>query len=104
MYGLIFADQDEVWLGIYENGTIRKFAPISDFDGVYENLTLDKFSFIEMTEEVNDRVSIKDLWTIQVRKIGGEFTTVAEMLHDLDFPSEHTDDLFGSYLCKVRGN
>jgi RNase adaptor protein for sRNA GlmZ degradation len=105
-HGIVFKDaDDEIWMGRYENGTVRSFYPLSDFEGVYESLEYTKVFLVEIQDEPNERVLIRDLQRLEVGKKdnNGEFipVTVEEMLLDMKFPSEESDAMFGSFINHV---
>jgi len=106
-YGLIFNDGDDgIWMGMYKNGIIREFRTLSDFEGVYDDLALSKFAFVAVKEDDNERVWIKDICTFEIgrqRDEGEEvgITSVTEMLKDLDFPSEDSDNMFITFLTSA---
>ena len=95
--GFVFKDQDDVYLGIFEDDGVNEFSPISDFDGIYEDLLPTKVMIVEVEFDTNDRIMINDLCSIEVGKedddgfIPVEFTT---MLKDLNFPSDDMNDMF----------
>ena len=102
--GLIFRDEnDDIWLGKYENGTVRVFNPLSDFEGIYDDLELTKIAFVQVDEK-GDQLWIRDVCKFEVGKGDGmmdeslEPVVVTEMLEELDFPSTESDDMFGSFL------
>ena len=95
--GFVFKDQDEVFLGIFENGGVTDFNPISDFDGIYENLLPTNVMVVEIEFDTNDRIMINDLCSIQVGLDDDDgFTPVefTELLNDLEFPSDDMNDMF----------
>jgi hypothetical protein len=104
-YGLIFRDsEDEIWLGKYENGTIREFGALSDFDGIYEDLEFSKFAFVEVKDGDNEQLSLRDICVFEIGKQQDEevdAVAVTEMLQELDFPSEDADGIFGSFLASA---
>ena len=107
-YGLVFRDsEDEIWLGKYENGTIREFGALSDFDGIYEDLELSKFAFVEFMDRDNDQLSLRDICIFEIGKQDEDADeevdaiAVTEMLRELDFPSEDADGIFESFLASA---
>ena len=105
-YGLVFRDDDdEIWLGKYENGTIQAFGALSDFDGIYEELELSKFAFVEIDEGENEQIAIRDICSFEIGKqdeSGAEEVdtiSVTEMLQEVNFPSEESDSMLGSLLA-----
>jgi len=106
-YGLIFNDGDNgIWLGLYEEDTIREFSTLSDFDGVYEDLALSKFAFVEVENADEERVMVNDICTFEVGRTGVSddevgIALVTEMLEDLRFPSEDCDDMFRNFLMEA---
>jgi len=109
-YGLVFKDEnDDVWLGIYENSTIRVFGSLSDFDGSYDDLELSKFSFVEIEEDANDRIWIKDLHRFEMCQRPNinesledqndpDVINISQFLTEIHFPSEESDDVFSTFL------
>ncbi len=104
-YGLIFKDgEDDVWLGKYNNGTIRDFGALTDSEGVYEDLPMEKFAFVKYKESENDRLLISDISTFEIGKSTDhgeneiEPKHVTEMLEAMNFPSEDSDNMFRSFL------
>ena len=107
-YGLIFRDaEDTIWLGVYENSTVERFYPLSDFNEVYEDLPLEKFAFVEVEEADNDQVWINDINTFEIGKRPNYETEEVEtipvtiMLEDMQFPSNDTDSMFRSFLQEI---
>jgi len=50
-HGLVFkTEDDQVWLGHFENGKIESFSPISDFESIYEDLPETKFCVVEIRQ------------------------------------------------------
>lgn len=102
-YGVVFKDEnDDIWLGKYENGTVKEFGPLSDFEGIYDDLELTKFSFVEINEGENDQVWINDICKFELGKEieedgNGYAVPVTQVLVELEFP-DGTDDLFGGFL------
>jgi len=102
--GFIFKEDDDVFLGLFENGHVADFLPISDWDGIYDGLEETKIMVVEVKRS-NGSVAINDLVSLEIGKNidGDEFlpVVVREMLQDLDFPSEDTDMMFASYLTEA---
>lgn len=107
-YGLIFRDDnDDIWLGEYESGTVRNFSMLSDFEDVYGDLALEKFGFVEVKKEPNEQIWINDLSTFEIGKRSEneseEVNAVAVtiMLTEMQFPSKDSDQMFRSFLSNV---
>lgn len=107
-YGLIFRDdEDNIWMGMYENATITSFFPLSDFDNVYGDLALEKFAFVGVQESENEQVWINDINTFEVGKQPNyeknevEAIQVETMLAEMKFPSKESDSMFKSFLAEV---
>lgn len=107
-YGLIFRDDDDyIWLGEYENGTVRNFAMLSDFEDVYGDLALEKFAFVEVSMEPNERMWINDISTFEIGKRLDTETeevnavAVTTMLTEMQFPSKDSDQMFISFLSNA---
>jgi hypothetical protein len=105
--GIVFRDKnDDIWLGVYEYGSIRNFEQLSDYEGVYEDLPHTKFAFVEV-EAKGEQVLIKDLCMFEMgRGITNddesiEPATAEFILEDLEFPSKETDDMFGCLLSSA---
>jgi len=112
-HGIVFKDDnDDVWMGEYENGSIAAFNPLTDFENVYEDLTSVKFMFVEIEEGSNEQVLINDLCSFEVGResesLEGEETkpmAVEDVLKQMQFPSEETDSLFASFYSDMnKGN
>jgi len=110
--GLVFKDADEeVWFGIFENGGIASFSPISDFESIYEDLPETKFCVVEIEFRENDNVAINDLMWIEIGKVeegkdpdnddNFEPKTISYMLTDMKFPSPEADEMFASLIYSV---
>jgi len=105
-YGLVFRDEeDNIWLGMYEDSTIRAFGPMSDFEGVYENLPLSKFAFVSIKDEGNGRIWINDLHDFEMcagqdheNADDPDVISITEFLHEIDFPSDVSNDVFRRFL------
>ncbi len=109
-YGLVFKDEnDDVWLGIYENSTIREFGSLSDYEGSYSDLEPSKFAFVEVEEDTNDRLWIKDLHTFEMCQRPGsenipeseddpDVVNISAFLLEVEFPSEASDNVFETFL------
>jgi len=113
-HGLVFKTEDEqVWLGHFENGKIESFSPISDFESIYEDLPETKFCVVEIEILENDNVSINDKMWIEIGKVeegkdpdaddNFEPKTVTQMLTEMKFPSEDADEMFASLIYSVIG-
>jgi len=106
--GLIFKDDNGVWLGVLENGSIASFNPVSDFDGVYDELPETKFCVVEIEFLENDNIAINDKTWVEIGlakdgkdpAIEGNFEskTISFMLQDMEFPSEDADLMFASLI------
>ena len=105
-FGIVFRDaNDDIWLGLYENSTIRDFGPLSDFDGFYTDLPYTKFAMVAVREAENEQVLLKDICTFEVGRHKENVydedptpTAVTEMLADMNYPSDETDEMFTSFL------
>lgn len=101
-FGVIFKDDDDdIWLGKYENGTVRDFGSLSDFEGIYYDMELTKFAFVEIKNGENDQVSIRDICKFELGEEpepGSYAVPVTRVLEELDFPSESSDAMFGGFL------
>lgn len=107
-YGVMFINEDEeVWIGKYENDTIREFFPFSNYWHVDEDLVPDKFIFVA----INEGSSVEEVYVnnICVFEIGrGSMTddklissvTAEMMLNEMEFPSNDTDELFRQFLVE----
>ena len=97
-FGLIFNDgNDNIYLGLYEDGTITEFGEISDHDDFYTDLPLHKFGFVTIKIDEHQNLSIRDICDFEMAKSGEngpEITNVTDMLEDLDFPSDDTEVAF----------
>jgi hypothetical protein len=62
-YALVFKIQGETYLSKYsdEGILIRQGDCIVDDDKVYDNLDSDKIAFVELIEEENNEITIKDM-------------------------------------------
>ena len=107
-YGLVFKDDnDDIWLGRYENGTIREFNPLSDFEGIYNELATSKLAFVEVKDDENKRIWINDICKFEVGKQNEDsnneiaIVSVEDMLKEFNFPSEDSDSMFGSFLVSA---
>lgn len=109
-YGLIFKDEDdEIWLGMYENAAINKFKIISDFDGVYDKLSHEAFSLVEVGTDSNERFWLKDIYsfTMTCREEDApeetelDAVTATDVLKQMGFPSEDADSMFRSFLANA---
>ncbi len=100
--GIIFrSSENEIFLGLYDNGRITIFNNISDFDGIYTEFPLEKVALVEVTLGDNDTIWIKDLMAYEIGKNnsgGFEHKSMEDMLETLKFPSNETDDMFGSMI------
>ncbi len=104
--GVIFRHSDGIiYLGCFENGRVTMFNDISDFDGIYEDMELEKIRLVDVSFGANDSFWIKDLMSFEVggHNEYGEFipAPVEHMLEDLKFPSDETDNMFGSFLVDI---
>ncbi len=104
--GIIFRSADtEIWLGYFNNGRVTQFDNISDFEGIYQELPLEKLTIVDIKILENDNIMINDLVTFELGQQleTGDFVprTVEYMLEDLKFPSEDTDNMFGSFLNDI---
>lgn len=104
--GIIFrGSDDEIWLGYYENGRVTQFDNISDFENIYEDLPLEKLTIVDVQILENDNIMINDLVTFELGQQleDGDFVTrtVEYMLEDLQFPSEDSDNMFGTFLNDI---
>jgi len=104
-YGLIFKDAaDDIWLGKYENGSIKEFGTLSDMEDIYEDLPLEKFAFVEIKEEEFGRLWINDISRFEIGKRSeGSVESidpkpVTELLTSMNFPSDDCDNMFRSFL------
>jgi len=101
--GIIFRDEeDQIWLGKYEDGTIKSFESLADYEGFYDDLPLERLVFVEIDEQ-GEQLWIKDLFTFTVGKDDGtnediDPVVITQVLEDLGFPSEESDDMFASFL------
>ncbi len=106
--GFIFKDQDdEIHLGIFENGSVASFERISDWERIYDNLLRTKIAVVEVEYTINAQISIKDLCTLEITRTDDEHDTVeiTQLLEELKFPSEAADDMFASFVQSTgRGN
>ena len=112
-YGLVFRDEeDDIWLGIYENSTIRAFGPLSDFEDVYVDLPLSKFEFVEVNEDTNERIYINDLFSFEMCRSqdddnndAPDVINIVDFLKEIDFPCDGSDDVFRTFLKESgKGN
>lgn len=110
--GLVFkTDDEQVWLGIFENGGIESFSPISDFELIYEDLPETKFCVVEIEFLENDNVAVNDLMWVEIGKVeegkdpdndeNFESKTITYMLTDMEFPSEDANEMFASLIYSV---
>ncbi len=101
-HGFVFrAEDDTIYLGIYENDKIDSFNEISDIEGIYSELLLEQVGVVEVSFEENDEISITDIctFTINNTNTGENISSPVElMLEDLEFPSEVIDNMFGSFI------
>ncbi len=98
VYGLIFNDgADGIWLGKYENGTVRDFARLSDFEDIYDDLPLEKFAFVEVEENNIGQIIVQDISTFEICK-RSKIEPITKMLEDLRFPSCDSDVVFRTLL------
>jgi len=104
-YGLIFKDAaDDIWLGKYDNGSIKEFGTLSDMEDIYEDLPLEKFAFVELKEEMHGRIWINDVSRFEIGKRDEDSDDsitpkpVTELLKALNFPSDDCDNMFRSFL------
>ncbi len=107
-YGLIFRDdEDNIWLGMYDNSTIKEFATLSDFDNIYGDLPLEKFIFVEVQELLNGSVRTNNINIFGIGKRPNyeteeiETASVQEMLKEVNFPSDQSDLIFRSFLSEL---
>ncbi len=104
--GVIFrSGTGDVFLGSFDNGQITTFNSISDFDGVYDKMLPEKIHLVDISYGEGDSFWIKDLGAFEVggHDESGEFIPgpVEEMLNELQFPSEETDNMFNSFLNDI---
>jgi len=114
-YAMIFNDgEDGIWMGKYENGTVREFSTLSDYEGVYMDLPLSKFAFVSVQEGTDDQVWIKDICTFVIGKAPEadvvidsleegalDEVPVTYMMEELNFPSDDTDMVFRGFFAEA---
>ncbi len=108
--GIIFNDDEQVWLGLYEGGTVREFNTLTDYEGVYSNLEETKMVFVEMRFGLDDQVWITDICIFEIgsARDDGEPADnfgdvgVPEMLEQMNFPGDESDLIFQAFLTETR--
>ncbi len=103
-YGLIFrSESNEIFLGKYENNTIREFFVISDDENIYADLPLEKFAFVDVIIKEKSKeeyeIDIRDICTLSFNENENEKSkTIEDVLREENFPSQESDDLFSDIL------